>query len=93
MPQNKLNAAFMSYEPKYEVQRTNNFRFIISLSEFTNNSGFLVLNLDYSPIKGPKGNIEYLMHIRKDAEGDFDESIIENIVNLAHSELDKKEEA
>ena len=33
------------------------------------------------------------MHIRKDAEGDFDESIIENIVNLAHSELDKKEEA
>jgi hypothetical protein len=39
MPQNKLNAAFMSYEPKYEVQRTNNFRFIISLSEFTNNSG------------------------------------------------------
>ena len=64
-----------------------------NIIEFTNNSGFLVLNLDYSPIKGPKGNIEYLMHIRKDAEGDFDESIIENIVNLAHSELDKKEEA
>lgn len=64
-----------------------------NIIEFTNNSGFLVLNLDYSPIKGPKGNIEYLMHIRKDAEGDFDESIIENIVNLAYSELDKKEEA
>ena len=44
-----------------------------NIIEFTNNSGFLVLNLDYSPIKGPKGNIEYLMHIRKDAEGDFDE--------------------
>ena len=43
-----------------------------NIIEFTNNSGFLVLNLDYSPIKGPKGNIEYLMHIRKDAEGDFD---------------------
>lgn len=39
MPANKLNAAFMSYEPKYEVQRTNNFRFIVSLNEFTNNSG------------------------------------------------------
>jgi 23S rRNA (cytidine1920-2'-O)/16S rRNA (cytidine1409-2'-O)-methyltransferase len=27
--------------------------------------GFRVLNLDYSPIKGPEGNIEYLLHIRK----------------------------
>lgn len=27
--------------------------------------GFLLLNLDYSPIKGPEGNIEYLLHIRK----------------------------
>lgn len=27
--------------------------------------GFIVLGLDYSPIKGPEGNIEYLMHIRK----------------------------
>lgn len=35
----QLNAAFMSYEPKYEVQRTNNFRFVISMNEFTNNSG------------------------------------------------------
>lgn len=35
----QLNAAFMSYEPKYEVQRTNNFRFVISLDELTNNSG------------------------------------------------------
>lgn len=39
MPANKLNAAFMSYEPKYEVQRTNNFRFIIDLSEFNNGTG------------------------------------------------------
>lgn len=27
--------------------------------------GFRVINLDYSPIKGPEGNIEYLLHIRK----------------------------
>lgn len=27
--------------------------------------GFRILNLDYSPIKGPEGNIEYLLHIRK----------------------------
>ncbi len=27
--------------------------------------GFYILNLDYSPIKGPEGNIEYLLHIQK----------------------------
>ncbi len=29
--------------------------------------GFEILGLDYSPIRGPEGNIEYLMHIRKNA--------------------------
>lgn len=28
--------------------------------------GFHILNLDYSPIKGPEGNIEYLLHLKKD---------------------------
>lgn len=27
--------------------------------------GFFVLNLEYSPIKGPEGNIEYLIHLKK----------------------------
>lgn len=30
--------------------------------------GFEVLHLEYSPIKGPEGNIEYLLHIRKPEE-------------------------
>ena len=30
--------------------------------------GFRVLNLDYSPIKGPEGNIEYLLHIQSSEE-------------------------
>ncbi len=30
--------------------------------------GFDVLSLDYSPIKGPEGNIEYLVYIRKNEE-------------------------
>jgi 23S rRNA (cytidine1920-2'-O)/16S rRNA (cytidine1409-2'-O)-methyltransferase len=34
--------------------------------------GFEVLHLDYSPIKGPEGNIEYLIHIRKDPERNGD---------------------
>lgn len=35
--------------------------------DFADYLGFAVLHLDYSPIKGPEGNIEYLLHIRKDA--------------------------
>lgn len=27
--------------------------------------GFVIRNLDYSPIKGPEGNIEYLVHLEK----------------------------
>ena len=30
--------------------------------------GFSVLNLDFSPIKGPEGNIEYLAHLQKSNE-------------------------
>ena len=34
--------------------------------EFASQNGFFVKNLEYSPIKGPEGNIEYLVYIRKD---------------------------
>ena len=30
--------------------------------------GFKVLALDFSPIKGPEGNIEYLVHLQKTEE-------------------------
>ncbi|MDD2971724.1 MAG: TlyA family RNA methyltransferase [Lachnospiraceae bacterium] len=36
--------------------------------DFADSLGFRVLQLDYSPIKGPEGNIEYLVHIEKDEE-------------------------
>lgn len=35
--------------------------------DYADSIGFEVINLEYSPIKGPEGNIEYLMHIRKDS--------------------------
>lgn len=36
--------------------------------DFADFIGFDVLALEFSPIKGPEGNIEYLMHIRKNEE-------------------------
>ena len=35
--------------------------------DYADSIGFEVMDLEYSPIKGPEGNIEYLMYIQKDA--------------------------
>ena len=57
------------------------------------NEGFSVLNLDYSPIKGPEGNIEYLIHLRNDNKGIVSEEIsAKEIVNASHNSLDSKGE-
>ena len=45
--------------------------------------GFQILGLEYSPIKGPEGNIEYLIHIEKNPEDnekteDYTESYVES---------------
>lgn len=41
---------------------------IQKILDFADSIGFEVLNLEYSPIKGPEGNIEYLLHIRRDRD-------------------------
>lgn len=58
--------------------------------KFAASIGFDVLNLDFSPIKGPEGNIEYLAHLHKtDKEsGTIDKNIIiKDIVDLSHISL------
>ena len=41
---------------------------IRKIIDYADSIGFEVLHLEYSPIKGPEGNIEYLLHIRKPEE-------------------------
>lgn len=36
--------------------------------DFADLVGFHILNLEFSPIKGPEGNIEYLVYLEKDPE-------------------------
>ena len=50
-------------------------------------SGFGVLDLTYSPIRGPEGNIEYLGYLEKGAETEreFD---LDALVQASHAELD-----
>ncbi len=38
---------------------------IIKIVEYAAIIGFMPIKLDFSPIKGPEGNIEYLLHIKK----------------------------
>ena len=49
-------------------------------------------HLSFSPIKGPEGNIEYLLHLKKKPEGEVIQSslevIPEAVVQEAHSQLD-----
>ena len=40
---------------------------ISKIIDFADYVGFSIINLDFSPIKGPEGNIEYLLYLGKDA--------------------------
>ena len=49
---------------------------------------FSVRGLDYSPIKGPEGNIEFLIHVVHDSEQQApSEEDIQSVVNAAHQSL------
>lgn len=41
---------------------------IAKIMDYADSIGFTVLNLDFSPVRGPEGNIEYLLHIKKEQE-------------------------
>lgn len=51
--------------------------------------GFGVLHLDFSPIKGPEGNIEYLLHLKKGDGSDKapEAAAVEETVRKAHETL------
>ena len=55
---------------------------------FSLNLGLKICGLDYSPIKGPEGNIEYLSYFSKnfDAEINLDKKI-STVIDAAHKNL------
>ena len=48
---------------------------------------FRVMGLDYSPIKGPEGNIEYLIYAAKDEDAPVFECDVKQLVSESHSRL------
>ena len=63
---------------------------------FCDDFGLTFIGIDYSPIKGPAGNIEYLLYEKYlkgnetiDNLNDSIDKIINNIVSLSHKELNQ----
>lgn len=57
---------------------------------FSCGTGFRIQGLDYSPVKGPEGNIEYLLYLQKENDVvvcDLTDTQIDEVVKKAHQEL------
>ena len=51
---------------------------IVMVMNYAKTIGFKVINLDFSPIKGPEGNIEYLLHIINEKDLTYVEKNVNN---------------
>lgn len=61
------------------------------ITQFAADNGFTVQGLTFSPIKGPEGNIEYLMYIRKTQVGAWTANVdVAELVERSHAKLDKE---
>ena len=63
-------------------------RVLNEMLEFFPTAGYTLTGLDYSPIRGPEGNIEYLAHLKRGEHAGISPDIAA-IVAASHGELDK----
>ena len=73
-------------------EKSTHLEVIEKVIEFAVSIGFEILNLEYSPIKGPEGNIEYLVHLVRLPDGVTEEETnvdVDAVVKSAHDTLDK----
>ena len=67
-------------------EKSTHIEVIQNCFAYAEENGFFVRELEFSPVKGPEGNIEYLYHLVK--SGDIDSDIdIEAVVNMSHEKL------
>ncbi|SCW42857.1 23S rRNA (cytidine1920-2'-O)/16S rRNA (cytidine1409-2'-O)-methyltransferase [Lachnospiraceae bacterium C10] len=74
-------------DPKVHVEVIEN------VLTYATSNGFLPIGLSYSPVKGPEGNIEYLVHLKKVSQDEITvaEDLVkaEDVVAMAHDKLDR----
>ena len=88
-------------KPQFEAGRENvgkngvvkdkkvHFNIISNIINQTQKLNLKTLNLTFSPIKGPKGNIEYLIYLKKDEQNEslVGKNEIQKIIDEAFSSL------
>ena len=63
---------------------------ILQAAGYAQANGFAARGLEYSPIKGPEGNIEFLLFVEKcDAPDPLDPALADAVVRAAHQALDQ----
>lgn len=73
-------------------EKSTHIEVIQKVAEYALSIGFDVLELEYSPIKGPEGNIEYLIHLKKNGEetGRSADIEVSSVVDCAFAALAKQ---
>ena len=61
---------------------------IQNIYDFANSVGLFAHGLDFSPVRGPEGNIEYLILLSQSPENIVSSDIIPDLVNKSHEVLD-----
>lgn len=67
-------------------EKETHIEVIKNVIECCNSLNLITKNLTFSPIKGPKGNIEYLIYLSKNTENNLQPKV-EDVVNSAHENL------
>lgn len=61
---------------------------IINVMNYAKISGFNIYDLDFSPITGAKGNIEYLLYVGKTPKLEYNLSSVDQVVERSHKQLE-----
>ena len=72
-------------------ERSTHREVIVKVADYAQNIGFGIMALDYSPIRGPEGNIKYLIHLKKGTDSaisDIEEAAA-GVADQAFEELAK----
>lgn len=70
-------------------EKATHIEVIEKITNYIEEKGLNILNLGFSPIKGPEGNIEYLVYFTKDSqiESEYSHDNINQVVDKAHEKL------
>lgn len=87
-------------KPQFEAGRENvgkkgvvrdpsiHIKVIEKIVDFAVSHGFSIEGLDFSPVKGPEGNIEYLIYLKTSCKNTIELIKIEDVVKASHKALD-----